>query len=72
MAAPQPNDQPSVYKDSRVITVAEAALILEDRINFRRKREPEYAPNPLVVKTVEYAQRFADNRNKDSLERMRE
>lgn len=62
----------AVLKTVKVLTVSEAALVLEDLTARTRQRDPDYAPSGMLLKAVEYAQRFGANKNRDTLQKIRE
>lgn len=55
-----------------MLTVSEARVILEDYVAACRVRDADYRPNPLLQKGLEYAQRFATNRNRGAIGKIRE
>lgn len=55
-----------------MLNVSEVNLVLGSYLEFARAREPDYQPNPLLEKSLEYAKRFCTSRNKDALQKMRE
>lgn len=62
----------AVFRDAKVLNVSEVNLVLGSYLEFARAREPDYQPNPLLEKSLEYAKRFCTSRNKDALQKMRE
>jgi hypothetical protein len=55
-----------------VLTVSEVGVLFEEYTGRTQQRDAEYQPNAMLVKAVEYAQRFATNKNKETLQKIRE
>ena len=52
--------------------VSEVSVLLEDYLAKMQRQDADYQANPMLVKAMEYAQRFSAVRNKDTLQKMRE
>lgn len=65
------NDSDAFFKDKLGVNVSECALILQSYVEGQRQRDPDYQPNVLLTKTLDYAEHFSNCKNKESLERMR-
>lgn len=57
-------------KDLKVLTVGEMGLLLDQVRSGQRPDDPQ--PPAMTVKAMEYAARFATNKNRDTLVKMRE
>ncbi|KAI7836858.1 hypothetical protein COHA_009311 [Chlorella ohadii] len=66
------SDQDDAFKDAKVMTLGEAGLVLEDVSQRLQRRDPDWQPNAMMLKAVEYAQRFSGNKNRDTLQKIRE
>jgi hypothetical protein len=62
----------SVFKNAKALTVSEVALLLHEHVQTMRQDNPDYQPNMLLAKTLEYTQQFSSNKNKETLEKIRE
>lgn len=60
------------FKDVKVLTVSEVGVLFEEYTGRTQQRDAEYQPNAMLVKAVEYAQRFSTNKNKETLQKIRE
>ncbi|PSC68049.1 DNA-directed RNA polymerase II subunit 4 [Micractinium conductrix] len=69
MAAP---DEQDVFKDVKVLTVSEVGVLFERNLEMWQRRDPDYQPSAMLAKAAEYAQRFATNKNKDTVQKIRE
>ncbi len=58
--------------DAKALTISEVGVLFEDYMARTQQRDPDYQPNPMLLKAVEYAQRFSTNKNKDTLQKIRE
>ncbi len=56
----------------QVLTISEVALLFEQITGRTQQRDAEYQPSAMLLKAAEYAQRFATNKNKDTLQKIRE
>jgi hypothetical protein len=63
---------PAGFKDVKVLTVSEVGVLFEEYMGRTQQRDAEYQPNAMLVKAVEYAQRFSTNKNKETLQKIRE
>lgn len=61
-----------VFKDVKVLTVSEVCVLFERNMEVWRRRDADYQPSPMLQKAAEYAQRFATNKNKDTVQKIRE
>ncbi len=64
-------DPDAFFKDKIGVNVSEVALLLADYVTQQKMRDPDYQPNVLLGKTLDYAEHFSNCKNKESLERMR-
>jgi hypothetical protein len=59
-------------KDIKVLTISEVAVLFEEYTRNAQQRDPEYLPNPMLLKAAEYAARFATNTNRETVQKIRE
>ncbi|EFN56279.1 hypothetical protein CHLNCDRAFT_145153 [Chlorella variabilis] len=59
-------------KDIKVLTISEVACLIDEYVKGTQQRDADYQPNPMLVKAAEYASRFATNKNRDTLQKIRE
>jgi len=64
-------DPDAYFKDKKTVTISEVAILLDEYVGTTRQRDPEYQPNLLVSKTLEYAKAFATNKNRASVQNIR-
>lgn len=62
----------AVLKDEKVLTMGEVGVLLDEYATGTKQRDPEYQPHSMLLKAVEYSQRFASNKNKETLQKIRE
>lgn len=56
----------------QVLTISEVFVLFERNMDVWRRRDPEYQPSAMLQKAAEYAGRFATNKNKDTVQKIRE
>ncbi|PRW44955.1 DNA-directed RNA polymerase II subunit 4 [Chlorella sorokiniana] len=66
------SDQDDAFKNAKILTLGEAGVALEEVSKRITQRDPDWQPNAMMLKAVEYAQRFAANKNRDTLQKIRE
>lgn len=59
------------FSDKKTMTVSEVSIALEHYTQERRLRDPSYQPNILVSKTLEYTNTVANNKNADTVRKIR-
>ena len=64
-------DTDNAFRNAQSLTVSEVAIILQNYVQHVKIENPEYQPNMLLAKTLDYAHQFALNRNKETLDKMR-
>lgn len=72
MAGADQQDADEFFKDKKAMTVSELAILLGRHVQSRKAVDPDYEPNLLLKKTLEYTQQFASNRNEETTKRMRQ
>ncbi|KAL4444588.1 hypothetical protein ABPG77_002405 [Micractinium sp. CCAP 211/92] len=65
-------EEQDVFKDVKVLTVSEVFVLFERNMDVWRRRDPDYQPSAMLQKAAEYAGRFATNKNKDTVQKIRE
>jgi hypothetical protein len=63
---------PAAFSEAKVLTISEVNLLLDEYLPRAKLKDPDYQPNPMLVKAMEYAQRFATNKNRETLVKIRE
>lgn len=61
-----------MLRDVKVLTMGEVGVLLDEYATGTQQRDPDYQPHPMLLKAVEYAQLFATNKNKETLQKIRE
>ena len=74
MADGQPgaSEGDSFFKDAKTLTVSEVALKLHTHLTTMQDRNPEYQPNMLLTKTLEYTRQFIATNKEEMQFKMRE
>ena len=67
----QSQDPDAFFKDKKTITISEVATMLEIHTENRKRADPDYQPNLLVGKTLEYTNLFAGSKNTESMMKIR-
>ena len=67
----QPGAQLETEPGTKVLTISETLILVEQAVRMTQQRDPDYQPTPMLTKAVEYAQRFATNKNKDTVQKIR-
>ena len=68
----RPSCLPAAFKDVKVLTVSEVGVLFDEYTGRTQQRDADYQPNAMLVKAVEYTQRFSTNKNKETLIKIRE
>lgn len=55
-----------------MLTVSEVGVLFAQHMEIWARRDPDYQPSPMLQKAVEYAARFATNKNKETVQKIRE
>lgn len=71
-AAAQAANQAGLETDYKVLTISEVGVLFEGYTERTQQRDAEYQPNAMLLKAVEYSARFSTNKNKDTLQKIRE
>jgi hypothetical protein len=66
--ADEQQDAETYFKDKKSVTISEVALALD----LYKATHPDQQPNVLITKTLEYTQIFAANKNRDSVQSIRQ
>lgn len=69
--ATEESNEDTFFKDKKAMTISEVAITLEKYTANRKARDPNYQPNLLVAKTLEYANTVATNKNEDTVRKIR-
>ncbi|KDD77044.1 hypothetical protein H632_c33p3 [Helicosporidium sp. ATCC 50920] len=62
----------SVFAEAKVLTLSELDIFFERSLRARREADPEYTPNLLLGKAMEYARHFATNHSQESATKIRQ
>ena len=54
------------------MTISEMSVVMDQIVGRRREVDPDFQPNGMMVKATEYGQRFATNKNRATIEKIRE
>ncbi len=52
----------AAFDEAIALSNGEASAMLSKIVDKKRADDPAYQPNPLLVKTLEYAERFSGNK----------
>lgn len=63
---------PAVFAEAKVLTLSELDIFFERSLRARREADPEYTPNLLLGKAMEYARHFATNHSQESATKIRQ
>jgi len=64
-------DTDAFFQDKKAMTISEVAISLEQYTSERRMRDPNYQPNLLVARTMEYTNTVSTNKNPDTVRKIR-
>lgn len=53
---------PAAFDDASALSNGEASAMLSKIVDKKKADDPAYQPNPLLAKTLEYAERFSGNK----------
>lgn len=60
-----------MFQNAKALTNVEVANILGKLVQAKKQDDPSYQANPMLVKTLEYAQRFATTKSEAANNEMR-
>ena len=66
------SESAAIFKNAKTLTVSEVAILLQEHVQIMRQDNPDYQPNMLLAKTLDYTQQFSSNKNKETLGKIRE
>lgn len=66
------NDGDAFFQNARTLTISEVAAILDEHTISMQGMNPDYQPNMLLAKTLEYTKQFKSSENSEGLQKMRE
>jgi hypothetical protein len=66
------SESAAIFKKAKTLTVSEVSILLQEHVQIMRQDNPDYQPNMLLAKTLDYTQQFSSNKNKETLEKIRE
>ena len=58
--------------DVKVLTISEVGALINDYVRNTQQRDAEYQPSAMLLKVADYSARFATNKNRETLQKMRE
>lgn len=59
------------FKNASALTISEVALVLKSHTDKMKQGNPDFQPNPLLVKTIDYSNTFGTNKNRDTIDKIR-
>lgn len=62
----------AVFEHAQALTNGEVSAILGKIVAAKKQEDPAYQPNPLLVKTQEYVDRFSVNKSEAVNQQVRE
>lgn len=69
--ASEHQDIAEFFKDKKAMTISEVSLALEGYLHDMKQSKPDFEPNILVTKTIEYTKLFPLNKNKETVRTIR-
>lgn len=59
-------------KGKKVLTVSEVSFLADQVVAARKAEDSDFVPNGMLLKVAEYGQRFATNKNRATIDKIRD